>query len=117
MMKKIKDWFMDKNFSPRQREFIQIAAFNDKLTVIEESEKAVRFKAIFDGRCMEFWCPKSCIETVDTTASTVKTDGLNYNEALLKLAKENGVKGVRKGMKTVTLISKLAAAGIEIPER
>lgn len=45
------------------------------------------------------------------------SQGLDYNLALVDFAKANGVKGIRKGLKTKTLESKIRAAGLEIPSR
>lgn len=43
--------------------------------------------------------------------------GLNYNEKLVAFAKENGIKGIRRGMKTQTLMRKITEAGLKIPAR
>lgn len=43
--------------------------------------------------------------------------GLAYNHSLVEFAKANHVKGVRKGMKTSTLIQKIEAAGLAVPQR
>lgn len=119
----IKEWFLEKNFNSNERYVINLAELNEELTVIEESEKAVRFQAVSDFGTLKFWCPKSCIYTEEEIAEKVQKRaaslerGLSYNEKLLSLAKENHIKGVRKGMKTVTLIGKLESAGIAIPEK
>ena len=44
-------------------------------------------------------------------------NGLKYNEILVTYAKNNGVKGVRIGMRTVTLIKKIEDAGLDVPAR
>ena len=68
------------------------------------------------------WIPKSCLmseeeaEQEDEKVQKVFTSGLQYNEKLVAFAKENGLK-VRTGMKTVTLISKIREAGLEVPAR
>lgn len=119
----IKEWFLEKNFNSNERYVIELAEMNDELLVIQETEKAVQFKAISDFGELKFWCPKSCIYTEEEAIeemqkkSSALKRGLSYNETLLALAKENGIKGVRKGMKTTTLIKKLASAGIDIPEK
>ena len=40
-----------------------------------------------------------------------------YNESLVKFAKEKGIKGIRTGLRTATLIRKITEAGYEVPER
>lgn len=40
-------------------------------------------------------------------------EGCEAYEALLKFAKENNVKGVRKGMKKETILNKIHDAGLE----
>lgn len=119
----IKSWFIDKNFTQSERLVIQTADFGGELETLHETEKAVQFKAFSDYGNITFWCPKSCIlkaGEVDADMerkATAINKGLDYNEKLLKLAKENGIKGVRKGMKTDTLKKKIREAGIAIPER
>lgn len=119
----IKEWFLEKNFTSNERYVIELAELNNELFVIKESEKAVYFKATSDFGTLTFWCPKACIYTEEEVIEKIqkKTSalekGLSYNETLLTLAKENGIKGVRKGMKTTTLIKKLTSSGIDIPEK
>lgn len=119
----IKDWFLNKNLTANERYVVEMAQVNDELTVMKETEKAVQFQAVSDFGTIKFWCPKSCIMTEGEVVKVVEeknakiSAGLNYNETLLKLAKDNKVKGVRKGMKTVTLAAKLREAGVEVPER
>lgn len=119
----IKEWFLEKNFTSNERYVIELAEMNDELIAIKESDKAVYFKAVSDFGELKFWCPKSCIYTEEEAIeemqkkSSALKRGLSYNETLLALAKENGIKGVRKGMKTATLIKKLTSAGIDIPEK
>ena len=119
----IKEWFLEKNFTQNERYVIELAEMNDELIAIKESEKAVYFKATSDFGTLTFWCPKSCIYTKEEAMKEMQKKasalekGLSYNETLLALAKENGIKGVRKGMKTTTLIKKLTSAGIDIPKK
>lgn len=42
---------------------------------------------------------------------------LQYNESLVRYGKEKGVKGIRMGLKTATLIRKISEAGYDVPER
>lgn len=50
-------------------------------------------------------------------ARGIQLNGIAYNHRLVKFAKEHGVKGVRKGMRTSTLIEKIEAAGLTVPEK
>lgn len=88
-------------------------------TVERETEKAVLLKWATEYGVIKSWIPKSCILTgAETEAPVVRrSSGLEYNENLVKFAKANGVKGVRVGMKTMTLIEKIKAAGLEVPAR
>ena len=120
----IKKWFLDKNFSQNERYVIQCAIMGGELEVLGETEKAIKFKANSDYGYLVFWCPKSCLSENMTEQekrweqerqNNIKS-GLEYNSKLVEFAKKNGVKGVRVGMKTLTLKQKISAAGLAIPE-
>lgn len=121
----IKAWFLNKNFTSNERTIIENADMGGELIVVRETEKAVNFKAVSDYGTLVFWCPKSCL-TVNETEEERKineeksekiSSGLAYNELLVSYAKSKGIKGIRKGMKTVTLIQKIKSAGYEVPSR
>lgn len=116
---KIKAWFINKNFTQNERMVIETAQACDEITIERETEKALFLRAESDWGTLKFWCPKSCLMSEEEIAaeSQKKNAGLNYNESLVKFAKENGVKGVRTGMKTATLIQKITEAGLEVPAR
>lgn len=115
----IKNWFLQKNFSQNERIIIETAIMSNELETLRETEKAIQFKALSDYGTLTFWCPKSCIlkdGEIDKTLIN-QSNGFEYNKKLLAYAKENGVKGVRNGMKTTTLIKKIKEAGLEVLER
>ena len=117
----IKGWFLDKNFSQNERYIINLAMNGDELETLKE--KAVQLRADSDFGTLTFWCPKSCIlKDGEVDEQMIKKyqrmeAGLNYNEKLVAFAKENGIKGIRRGMKTQTLMRKITEAGLEIPAR
>lgn len=119
----IKGWFLDKNFTQNERYIINLAMNGDELETLRETEKAVQFRADSDFGNLTFWCPKSCIlKDGEVDEQMVKKyqrmeAGLNYNEKLVAFAKENGIKGIRRGMKTQTLMRKITEAGLKIPAR
>ena len=119
---KIKSWFLTKNFNQQEIYQINLAEAGGELDVINETEKAYRFAATTDFGTFRFWCPKSCvISDEELAAQEKKLDeafkrGLDYNQKLLQLAKDAGLK-VRRGMRTVTIIAALTAAGIAVPEK
>lgn len=116
----IKKWFLDKNFDYYERQ-----AYNTSFgfTVERETEKAVLIEIDGDYGKVTKWIPKSVLitkEEYETERDAVVDsfeNGLEYNEKLLKFAKENNVKGIRKGMRTVTLISKIKDYDLEVPVR
>lgn len=121
----IKAWFLNKNFTSNERIIIENADLGGELIVVRETEKAVNFKAVSDYGTLFFWCPKSCL-TVNETEEERKineeksekiSSGLAYNELLVSYAKSKGIKGIRKGMKTITLIQKIKTGGYEVPSR
>lgn len=119
----IKNWFLNKNFTQNERYIIECADMAGELEIIKETEKAVQFKADSDFGELKFWCPKSCLIENETEQEKQRRkehaarfqSGLKYNETLVKFAKENGIKGIRNGLKTATLIKKITEAGFEIP--
>ncbi|MFD1066710.1 hypothetical protein [Oceanobacillus locisalsi] len=107
----IKSWFIRKNFDQNEAYTLQTAEFE----IIKETEKAYRLKAMTDFGNLFVWAPKSvCLNQEQFNAEfdavqTKMNKGLERNLELLKEAKELGIKGVRKGMKTKTLENKIAA--------
>lgn len=56
-MLKIKDWFLNKNFTSNESYAISVS----ELSIERETEKAYYLKALSDFGTLKFWCPKSCI--------------------------------------------------------
>lgn len=121
----IKRWYLHNNFSPGEIYVIDNAMMGEGLEILKETEKAVKFRAYSDWGRVTFWCPKSCLMENETEHEREWREereakfekGLKYNESLVKFGKEKGIKGIRTGLKTATLIRKISEAGYEVPER
>lgn len=126
----IEEWFLLKNFTEQQLYIISIA---DQVTIKRETEKAcyiefwnAKFGSIFS------WVPKSVCGLAEKSEAAKKVEeeiearakaarerleaAEKHYEAVLAFAKENKVKGVRRGLKLRTLYAKIAEAGLEFPE-
>lgn len=126
----IEEWFLLKNFTEQQLYVISIA---DQVTIKRETEKAcyiefwnAKFGSIFS------WVPKSVCGLAEKSEAAKKVEeeiearakaarerleaAEKHYEAVLAFAKENKVKGVRRGLKLRTLYAKIAEAGLEFPE-
>ncbi|MCI8483516.1 MAG: hypothetical protein HFH41_04165 [Lachnospiraceae bacterium] len=121
----IKSWFLNRNFAQNERMIIEAADMGEELEVLKETEKAFFLQATSDWGSLKFWCPKSCFvenETEEERQWRIESvarfeSNLNYNAVLVKFGKENGIKGIRNGLKTTTLIRKITDAGFEVPAR
>lgn len=121
----IKRWYLHNNFSPGEIYVIDNAMMGEGLEILKETEKAVKFRAYSDWGRVTFWCPRSCLMENETEQEREWREerearfekGLKYNESLVKFAKEKGIKGIRTGLRTATLIRKITEAGHEVPER
>lgn len=111
----VKDWFLSKTLTEQERYAYKIGS----AYITRETEKAVLVKCDTKYGALSFWCPKSCLKEENEKENLVKSfeDGLKYNERLLAFAKLNNVKGVRKGLRTQTIIEKIQASGLEVPAR
>lgn len=137
----IKTWFVYEKFSQGEREVFERARINgeyysveearkelenipnrftpDGIYAVAETEKALKFKAVSEYGTIWFWCPKSCMITgtdIDRMEAAFEK-GAKYNETLVKLAKENRIKGARKGLKTITLERMILSAGVSLPKK
>lgn len=116
---KIKEWFVEKNFTQNERYVIQCG----EVSIEKETEKAYFLKWNSDYGFIKRWVPKSCIYTQEEYVEIIEKEtkrivrGLDYNTKLVEFAKENNIKGVRVGLKTKTLIEKIKNAGLEVPTR
>lgn len=121
----IKRWYLHNNFSQSEIFIIDTAMMGEGLEILRETEKAINFRAYSDWGRLTFWCPKSCLMENETGQEREWREerearcekGLKYNESLVKFAKEKGIKGIRTGLRTATLIRKITEAGYEVPER
>lgn len=111
---KIKTWFLSKNFTSNERMIIEMAIFSDDVEILKETEKAVFVQFTSDYGAIKTWMPKSCMLNDDEPCATT---GLDYNIMLVNFAKSNGIKGIRTGLKTETLINKIRRAGLQVPAR
>ena len=116
---KVKDWFLAKTLNSDQQFIVNVA---DDIWAMRETEKAVLLMADSDYGKVQFWCPKSCIISdeeykaqQDAEIARVKAGGERLTK-LIEWAKEQGIKGVRKGMRKVTVLAKIEAAGLVAPQ-
>lgn len=121
----IKQWFWNKI----EKDYGWNYILDGIHTVIKETEKAVMLEIeayTLDGEyeaVKNIWVPKKCTLTEEEYELEEKQQeekmqsGLNYNQKLINFCKENGIKGVRKMMKTKTLLEKIEKAGLVAPAR
>lgn len=116
---KIKDWFRV-NFTQNERYIIDNAILLNEVEFVKRTEKAVQLKFNNDkyGYLIK-WIPLSALYTVDeiNKAQQAVSNGLNYNLKLIEFAKAHNIKGIRKGMRTQTILLKIQQAGLEAPSR
>ncbi|MCF0163167.1 MAG: hypothetical protein HUJ88_11410 [Fusobacterium necrophorum] len=119
----IKDWFETK----LQSEFngghlVEVDAIE------RETEKSYLLRMTWGyhstlERTVRHWVPKSATMTRTEYEKEREQEwlrfeaGMKYNQLLLAFAKENKVKGTRKGMRTATLINKIQGAGLTVPAK
>lgn len=120
----IKKWFAERIDTP-----YGFKVWNRELTVEKETEKAYYGTIEVDSvdgeyeKTIHVWVPKKCTMTLEEAQAEDEREekaiksGIEYNSMLVEFAKSNGVKGVRKGFRTATLVEKIKAAGLEVPAR
>ena len=118
----IPEWFLSKNLDQQQLYATRVA---DNAYVTKETEKA--FLANWDTEYgkVSTWVPKSLVSNEAIKKNQEREikfikgmeDGLKYNKELVRIGKENGIKGVRERLKTSTLEKMLSAAGVDYPKR
>lgn len=125
----VESWFIAKNFNQQQQYAISRA---ESVEVIGETEKAVKVAWTTKYGTIKSWVPKSVCGLAEKSEAAKKVEeeiearakaarerleaAEKHYEAVLAFAKENKVKGVRRGLKLRTLYAKIAEAGLEFPE-
>ncbi len=116
---KIKEWFKV-NLTTNEQYIINNAILLNEVEFVKRTEKAVQLKFNNDkyGYLIK-WIPLSALYTVDelNKAQQAVSNGLNYNLKLIDFAKAHNIKGIRKGMRTQTILLKIQQAGLEAPSR
>lgn len=119
-IERLADWFV-RQLSDAQRYVLGSALIAEDYFVERKTEKAAKVR-FFDRDIGSFstWVPLSAInpEPTQWEIEKAKKEEERFNKylALVKWAKENGVKGVREKMKKSTVISKIKEAGLEVPK-
>ena len=125
----VESWFIAKNFNQQQQYAISRA---ESVEVIGETEKAVKVAWFTKYGTITSWIPKSVCGLAEKSEAAKKVEeeiearakaarerleaAEKHYEAVLAFAKENKVKGIRRGLKLRTLYAKIADAGLEFPE-
>ena len=125
----VESWFIAKNFNQQQQYAISRA---ERIEVIGETEKAVKVAWFTKYGTITSWVPKSVCGLAEKSEAAKKVEeqiearakaarerleaAEKHYEAVLAFAKENKVKGIRRGLKLRTLYAKIAEAGLEFPE-
>ena len=125
----VESWFIAKNFNQQQQYAISRA---ERIEVIGETEKAVKVAWFTKYGTITSWVPKSVCGLAEKSEAAKKVEeeiearakaarerleaAEKHYEAVLAFAKENKVKGVRRGLKLRTIYAKIAEAGLEFPE-
>ena len=125
----VESWFIAKNFNQQQQYAISRA---ERVEVIGETEKAVKVAWFTKYGTITSWVPKSVCGLAEESEAAKKVEeqiearakaarerleaAEKHYEAVLAFAKENKVKGIRRGLKLRTLYAKIADAGLEFPE-
>lgn len=120
----IKEWF----FNKIQSEHRNLHFFYGAVRINKETEKAyqvfVEYTTIdgeYEGEKL-VWIPKSCTLTEEEYRKEAEAeekrfeDGKAAYEKMVTWAKENGVKGVRVGMRKATILDKIKKAGLVYSE-
>lgn len=117
----VKGWFTDKidmpGYAMRIHEY-------DSVTIVEERGKAYKIAIETESLSgehdlvIERFVPKSVVmtereyEKLEDDRAARFEDGKKRYEKMIKFAKENGVKGVRVGLRKETILRKIEAAGL-----
>lgn len=101
----LKQWFINKH---EDKFILEVSTFEIK----KETEKAYQLTANSKYGVITLWAPKSvCLDHAEYCAE--QNAKFNRYDAIIKFAKDNGVKGVRNRMKLKTVLAKIEAAGLK----
>lgn len=116
----IKEWF----FNKIQNEHRNIHFLYDEVQIVKETEKAymvcIDYTTV-NGEyesCKSVWVPKSCTMTKEEYEATLIEEKKRFEEGkaayekLIAWAKDQGVKGVRVGLRKETILKKINEAGL-----
>lgn len=116
---RIADWF---DLSEKVPSWPWRASYpQENFTIVNETEKAVQveWEAVScDGeyeRAWKAWLPKAALESYEDHAERQQSAfeaGCKRYDAAIAFAKEHGVKGVRVGLRLVTILDKIQKAGL-----
>lgn len=76
----IKDWFLQKNLTPSQRQLLG----EGEVEQISETEKAVKIRVVSDNGNFTFWCPKSCLADETEKLTTEQLDEAKDNGVIME---------------------------------
>ena len=117
---KVKDWFDCKVSYP----FKASSNWRKEFDIVKESEKAVLIEICIESRDGEWdglsnvWVPKSCFESLEEYEKNEQEkekrfeEGCKKYEQLIAFCKDNGIKGVRNGMRKETILNKILNLGL-----
>ena len=117
---KVKDWF-NCNLDYRVR---PTSDWRKDFAIVKESEKAVLIEICVESRDGEWdglrnvWVPKSCFESLEEYEKHEQEKEERFQEGckkygqLIAFCKDNGIKGIRSGMRKETILNKILNAGL-----
>ncbi|MBC2303357.1 hypothetical protein [Listeria booriae] len=101
----LKSWFVKKH---EMSYALSVADFD----ILKETEKAYYLNVTSDFGTFAMWAPKSVCLTHAEYCSEEDAKVSRY-ESAIAFAKENGIKGIRAGLKMKTILAKIEAAGLK----
>ena len=115
----IKNWFIDKNFSNRNRSLIETALYNNNYEIVGVSAKAkhIEFRGVNES--LKTWVPKSCIiegQEVEIKSKPATLDAITWRLKVVRFAKDNGLDNVNMTMGNDDLLAWIAAGNLELPK-
>lgn len=103
-MMNIKEWFLNKEFTPEEKFLIAIS----KMETLKVTEKAICIQFNNDERTFTKWIPKSCLMTREEMAEkeTAREESFSQYDKFKDFAKSKGI-AVRSNTTKKTLHKKL----------